>query len=328
MTDLGDSTPLIDRGPWPLAEYAEFLAAVDGMLAADVRVGGLADRLVDQPWSSLFPVEEYARLEDATRSGRVERIHYRSGLLRIAGAVVRPPGPARRDFPVVLFLRGGNQNYGTLDERALLQMMAVADQGFLVLATTYRGADDSDGADEWGGADTEDVAALVSVASAFDVDVDPGRLFLYGVSRGGMMALVSVRRGLRVRAVAVRGAPLDLAEVADFQFQGGTATGRGLRGVFDQLMPGYLADPQGEMRRRSALAWPEEIRIPVLLVHAREDARVPWSQSDRFARALQQRGVPSSFVLFERDIHQAVWHRDDEVRLVTDWFRQHSGASW
>jgi hypothetical protein len=41
-----------------------------------------------------------------------------------------------------------------------------------------------------------------------------------------------------------------------------------MRGIFEELMPDYLRDPEAALTRRSAVAWAAELPdVPMLLLH-------------------------------------------------------------
>src|SRR5688572_25853907 len=98
---------ILDRAPCPVpAEAAAFAAELDKAYRGDIVRAGLEAELAARPLTTLYPPADHARLVEAARAGRCERITYRSGGLRVIGHAVRPatPGP----HPVLLWLRGGN----------------------------------------------------------------------------------------------------------------------------------------------------------------------------------------------------------------------------
>jgi len=189
---------ILDRAPCPLpADAGAFAAEIDTAYRADLVRAGLEAELAARPLTTLYPPADHARLVDAARVGRCERITYRSDGLRVVGFAVRPRTPGRH--PVLLWLRGGNRDFGKNGALALVHMLDLADAGFVVLAPQYRGADGGEGTDGFGGADLDDVLILPAVARQLD-DADPSRLFVFGGSRGAMQGLMAIRRGLPVRA--------------------------------------------------------------------------------------------------------------------------------
>lgn len=294
--------------------YAAFLEGVEHQYAKDIDKAGLSDTLVGRPLSSIFTVADFRTLEAAAASGRCQRITYRSDGLKVVGFVLEPPPEAAAPHPTVLYARGGNREFGKVDAAQLMLLSDLADVGFRVVATQYRGVDGGDGADEFGGADVRDLVALAAVARALP-GADPTRLFLYGGSRGAMEGLMALRAGLDVRAAAFRGGMYDLAAM--------TRARPEMVDVLTELAPDFVGDPEGAVLRRSARRWVEEVRTPLLLLHGREDWRVPVAIAEDFDRALADLGRAHRLVVFDGDEHRLAFHRQDVAREIAAWFRAH-----
>ena len=311
---VGGDGEILERRPCPVpADRAAFDAELDG-LRADIEKAGLAAELVARPLTTIFVPADHERLGAAARSGRCERVVYRSGALRVVGFVVTPPtaGP----HPVVVWLRGGNRDFGRVQTLGLLWMLDLADAGFTVVATQYRGADGGEGHDEFGGADVADVQALVPLARRLPgADVD--RLYLVGGSRGAMDGLVAVRRGLPVRAAAFRGGMYD----AEAALAARPELGQGWAEMIPDFEDAYAR--QRALEERSAIRWVDELRVPILLGHGRQDWRVLVADAEAFAAALAAAGTAHQLVIYEREEHQLVFHRAAWTARIVDWFRQH-----
>jgi dipeptidyl aminopeptidase/acylaminoacyl peptidase len=232
-------------------------------------------------------------------------VHYRRG--RFGGR-----GGGRR--PAILYARSGSRDFGELPSRLPHPLYHFVAAGFVVLATQYRGNDGGGGREEFGGADIADLLSLATLARSLPV-VDGRNLFAAGLSRGAMMVLLGLARGLPVRAAAVIGAPTDL--VTDARRDEMT------EGVYRPLIPGFDADPDGCLRARSALYWPERLTTPLLLIHGADDDRVDVSESRRLANELRRRRHPCRLVVVPGGDHglNGFAHRRD--RLIIDWFKKH-----
>jgi dipeptidyl aminopeptidase/acylaminoacyl peptidase len=309
---------IVERGPCPTsADAATFVAEVETLLRPELEQAGLQAEMAARPVATLFPAGDHDRLAAAAANGRCERVVYRVGELRVVGFIVRPPGPTddAAAHPVVIWLRGGNRDFGRVTPFSLVQMLDVADAGFVVVATNYRGVDGGDGADEFGGADTADVHALVPMARHVP-GADVQRLFLVGGSRGALQGLIAIREGLPVRAAAFRSGMYDLAraiaERPELE-----------QNVYVQIVPRWAEARDEAILRRSPIRWASELRAPILMLHARQDWRTSLAGTEEMKAALAAAGVEHALVTYERDEHQIAFHRREWVAAAVDWFRRH-----
>ncbi len=85
-------------------------------------------------------------------------------------------------------------------------------RGYIVVASQYPGIDGGSGKDEFGGEqDYNAIEDLLEIVKQLDY-VDSDRIFVYGVSRGGMMAYMLARKHSDLRGVIVRYGISDLLE--------------------------------------------------------------------------------------------------------------------
>lgn len=303
---LAQSACAIDTSP------AALEAAVDKYFRADMLKAGLQAELAATPLSTIFTQADNVRLADAAAQGRCQHVMYRSSGLRVAAYLFRPPSPG--PHPVIVWLRGGNRAFGKVEQLTLLNLQALADAGFVVLAPQYRGVDGGEGADEFGGADVGDVLALTPLARSLPF-ADASRLYLLGGSRGAMEGAMALRAGMPVRAAAFRGGLYNLKTAL--------AARPELEPGWKEMMPDLARDREAALTRRSALAWAHELRVPILLLHGRQDWRSALSEAQAFDAALASAKVPHKLVIYERDEHQLALHRRQWMTEVVDWFRAH-----
>ena len=302
-----------------LAGAAALNAEPDGGIISAARDAAIP------PWESL-PTAYRAQLSraelDRIRSDRrfeCLRVIYASGGLRVTGFVYKPARiPRAAALPVVVYNRGGNRDYGAIDVWDKVIFHRLAESGFVVLASQYRGADGGEGSDEFGGSDVEDVLSLFPLARRLGY-VDMSRVFMLGFSRGGMMTYLAIRDGAPIRAAAVIGGVSDLPALAAFRPR--------FLSLWASLWPSFERDGQTQMVERSAIRWAERIDKPLLLLHGVADRRVPLDQSLRLAAALRRSGRPVELRVFPGEGHELAGRareRDDEV---IGWFRSHGAAA-
>jgi dipeptidyl aminopeptidase/acylaminoacyl peptidase len=257
--------------------------------------------------------EEFDRNVDTTARVSCTRIVYRSDGLKVAGLLWRPKDQGDRKLPLIIFTRGGNRDFGRIPPWHGFHRFAA--EGFVVLASQYRGVDGGEGVEEFGGADVHDVRNLVPVAAALGY-VDTDNVFLLGWSRGAMEALLALKQGLRANAIAIGGGLLDL--IAEAERRPGLVSN-----VWSTLIPEFATRRQEVLRERSAIYWPEQVRVPILILHGGGDWRASPIESMTFAQKLHAAGATYELVVYANDDHAISGHRADSSRRIVEWFRAH-----
>lgn len=132
--------------------------------------------------------EQYEYLD----SINIFRISYKSEGLTITGFMVAPKSEG--NFPVVVYNRGGNRNYGQLLVGHATDIFApIAAEGYVVVASNYRGNSGSEGVEEFGGSDVNDVINLAKLSSHYP-GADTSKMGMIGISRGGMMNYLAMKK--------------------------------------------------------------------------------------------------------------------------------------
>jgi len=250
----------------------------------------------------------------------IERVTYLSDGHEVFGYLATPAGPG--PFPVVVRLRGGNRSFGAYTpERAVRSLSQLAEWGYLAIAPQYRGATDPEegpSADEFGGAEVNDIFTMIDLLPELEPAADTSRIGLDGWSRGGMMALLALRRSDRFRAAVLVGSLSDLERMA--------ADRPVMLEVYEDL---FGASDTTEFRRRvrerSGVHWPGELSVdtPILILHGGSDWRVSPLQSLDLAAGLQEAGRFYRILVVEGADHSltdAAAERDAERRAWFDRF--------
>jgi dipeptidyl aminopeptidase/acylaminoacyl peptidase len=216
--------------------------------------------------------------------------------VEIPGYLTLPPnrGPAA---PAVVLPHGGPsaRDYWTYD--FLAQFLAAS--GYAVLQSNYRGSDGygSDWLGEGGFRGWRRALGDIAAGARYLVDegiANPEHICVVGWSYGGYAALMSaIEHGDMYRcAVSIAGVsdPLTLS-AAMRQYVGGLGS-RTFIGAGDDVF-----------KAGSPLARVDEVDLPVLLIHPREDANVPFAQTESFAQALRRANKEFEFVEYEQAEH-------------------------
>lgn len=242
------------------------------------------------------------------------KIKYISDGLKVVGFIWKPKNTFGKKLPVVIVNRGGNPNLALLTPQSFY--FPYVKNGFVVIGSQYRGADGSEGQDEFGGADINDVLNLVPLARSLDY-VDMNNVFMHGASRGGMQAFLALKKGMNVNAVAVHGALTDLNSAAK-------EWPEVAQRVWSRLMPGYAEKTEEVLRERSAVSFADKINVPVLILHGGADWRSsPGSQALGLATQLQSLGKTYELHIYADDEHGISINRLDRERRIIEWFKRY-----
>ena len=252
--------------------------------------------------------------ETAARLDRVElaKIAYASGGLRVTGMLARPrtSGP----HPSVIYNRGGHGASGVISARqAVTQLAPIADRGYVVVASQYRGNAGSEGTDEFGGGDVAELLNLIPLLDAIPA-ADPQRIGMWGWSRGGLMTFLAMTRTDRLRAAIALSAVSDLVDYLERRPEMRER-------VFARLLPTDPTDREAAILARSPVRWAEKLckTTPLLTMHGSADWRVPASQAIAMAGALQSAKHPFRFVLFEGADHALAEFAAEAQRYCLEW---------
>jgi len=302
------------------------------------------DILSSQPWPELpaFDTEdEFSRkyfpkavYEEARAQNEFDvlDITYSSDGNAVRGILIGPKKPGERKWPAILFARGGTADYGriTLPGRdvsfckqehtpclTVVDLYLLAKAGFVVIASDYRFHGATAKRDEWGGADVDDLISLVPVLRSMDF-VDTSRLYMYGVSRGGTMTYLALKRGAPVRAAAVVAGVSDLEAWGRYrpEFVNGYDTYDG----WAKVWPDYADRAAEYYHERSAVQWADQLKVPILIMHSRSDRLVPVDHAIRMASALQAAGGTYALHIYANDGHSLPANRMDRNRQIVEWF--------
>lgn len=222
---------------------------------------------------------------------KIQRIVYSSHGLRIHAYLAEPlsAGP----HPAIIYNRGGNDSFGLLSDGCAPMLLGpFAQQGYVTVASQYRGADGSEGRDEFGGHDVDDVLSLIPLLDSL-AEVDSSRIGMIGYSRGGMMTYLALMLTKRIRAAVVVGAPTDLTEDIRKRPE--------MLRVYRRMITPDRRKLAAALRARSALFFAARLPVhtPILILQGTADWRTDPHQALDMARAMLDAQRPFRLIMLE-----------------------------
>ncbi len=221
------------------------------------------------------------------------KFNYLSDGLKIEGYLSIPLSVEKTQKPgkCVMFNHGGNRDYGKLENNTL--------------------CGGSEGEDHFGGDDLNDVIKLIDLCEKHFSFIDMDDFCVAGSSRGGVMTYPAARKDSRIKRIIALSALCDLFEAYEDRYD--------MKTVLKETIGFTPEEKPEEYKERSAVYWADEIKIPVLMFHAKQDKQVPYSQAEKLYEKLKD-NTDCTFITYDDDIHGIVHEKD--YQTIRDWLNQ------
>lgn len=214
----------------------------------------------------------------------------------------RPRGQSTKSCPVVLSIHGGPESQELPGFNAVYQYLLEA--GFAIAAPNVRGSTGYGKAyvhldDKRLRMDAvKDVAALVHWIEGQET-LDAHRVALMGGSYGGFMVLAGLTTFPDLFAAGV-----DTVGIANFEtFLENTGP---YRRKLREPEYGTLEEDREFFREISPIHHVDRIQAPLMVIHGKNDPRVPVGEAEQIVRELEARNHPVEYLLFDDEGHGIV----------------------
>jgi dipeptidyl aminopeptidase/acylaminoacyl peptidase len=217
---------------------------------------------------------------------------------RIPALYYRPRG-ATGPIPVIVSVHGGPEGQERGGFNAVYQYFLA--RGYGILAPNVRGSTGYGRTyehldDRFQRMDSvSDMAHAVAWLKA-EGGADPARIAVYGASYGGFMVMAGVTHHPDLWAAAV-----DIVGIVNLEtlLENTHPTRRYLR----EAEYGYLATDREFFRQIAPIHHADKIRAPLMVIHGKNDPRVPYEEAEQIVGFLRSRGRPVEFLSFDNEGH-------------------------
>ena len=242
-----------------------------------------------------------------------ERIIYFSDGLKVMGYISYPINKTQK-YPVVVWNRGGYQNSGVIDQFTAKGMFGqIASWGYVVFASQYRGNTFSDGKDEVGGEDVNDILNIISLADEFDF-ADKNKIGIEGWSRGGMMSYMTLLKNTDFKCAVLIGAISDIKNYVK--------SSDNRISIYKKMLG--EEDFEKKLDERSVINFVDKLpNIPYLIMHGKSDETIPFEQSAKISEKFSEMNYNNKLILFEDGDHYLKKHRREVDKLRKKWFEKY-----
>jgi len=303
--------------------YASPQLSKNGQMITTVRIDWFTPGDVWSMDSTGNNLRKLTRVNDAILQShlltRPKRIAWQSfDGIAIEGWLYLPPQAGQTKVPLILIPHGGpSLAWG---DSYVHEFQVLAGRGYAVLAPNPRG---STGYGEefcrkvlndWGGDDLHDLMMGIDYVIANE-PIDEQRLGISGLSYGGYMTNWAITQTNRFKAAVSRNGISSIATVTLLSGQT----------VWFKLS----MEDEALQRDRSPLTFADHITTPLLLLHADQDLRCPFSESQQLFVALHKRKHTVELVRYHNVSHMmdgpnvgTPKQRIDRLRRTIEWLER------
>ncbi len=232
--------------------------------------------------------ERLAISHDNATHVRAFKIIYMSNGRRVKGYIVQPKKIEALN-PVVILNRGGSKHVSQWEDAHMFGNFVCnfARLGRVVFMSQYSGNDGSEGKDEFGGMDLDDVLNLKNLIDEIKY-TDPSDIIMCGGSRGGLMTYLSLRYVNWIKAACIWSASSDMTYSHSYRPD--------LKLWHSDM---YDITDEEQIVRRSPIKWVDKLdRKPLLLFHGFNDDIVKLDEVLNISKAFYKIQYPFKLVIY------------------------------
>jgi len=244
----------------------------------------------------------------------VEKITYISDGLKVKGYIAYPKENEGKKFPCIIWNRGGYENKGAIDKFTARGMYGqIASWGYVVFESQYRGNVGSEGKEELGGNDVNDILNLISLTDELQF-TDKTKWGIEGWSRGGMMTYLTLLKNPNFLCAVLVGA------ISNFKDYVMISDNR--NSIYEKILG--IENFEKKLDERTIINFADKLpKIPYLLMHGKSDETVPVEQTIELTKKFDELNFTYHLKLFDEGDHYLKKHRKEVDEMRRMWFEKY-----
>lgn len=275
----------------------------------DAHIWEITQKILRNPY-----VEDNQKIIIQASKRRFFVFTYPSDGLKVKGLISFVPHP--ESYPTLFVLRGGNRIFGLLNPSTDLFCV----RNYTTISTLYRDGV-SEGIDEYGGQDVNDVKNLIEFLPQLEknlsIHFQRDKMDMIGCSRGGMQLFLTLARFPKLRKVLKK--VVSLSGLLDLQHC--IHSRQDMKKMFEDDF-GLKAGINEEewLKNRDPLNVADKIdrTLPILIIQGTEDIRVDLIEGYRMMKRLLKNGCQVTYWEIQGANHCLDNIKDRMLRIV-EW---------
>ena len=268
--------------------------------------------------SDKYSLENFSKMKiihNHLQKVKIYDIEYRStDNLKIKGFLIEPNNLSEK-YPVVIYNRGGNGGYGMVSEPFIVNFLSkIASSGFIVIGSQLRGSQGSEGVDEFGGKDINDVNSLFNIIKDLK-NADTTKIAQIGWSRGGITNFQMLKKTNKIKTTINIAGPSDILSTKRKE----------MFKVYQNRIKNYSLDSIYYSKKVSPIFQIDSIRNKkesFLFLHGDNDDKVDISNSlDLFEKTCKS-GFYSEIIIFKNEDHNLFNQKEKLIQDIITWLKK------
>lgn len=262
-----------------------------------------------------FPLERYSKMKKIQRQLEKVNIYditYNSfDKTKVKGFLLLPNEDGKK-YPVIIYNRGGNGSYGMVNDQYIVAFLSkIASKGFIIIGSQLRGSEGSEGVDEFGGKDIDDVMFLFEIIKTIEI-ADTCKIAQIGWSRGGITNFQLLKRTKEIKTTINIAGPSDILKTKRKE----------MFDVYQNRIRNYALDSVYYSNKISPIFQIDSIlnkKESFLFMHGDQDEKVALFNSEELYEKTKKNGYKSKFILFENSEHSLFDQFEKAINDIVSW---------